>query len=72
MNSALRIDLELLSFKPVIDVSGDSKILKKILKEGEGSFTANEGASVSGKCFLSMSNSCFICYDDWLAEPKLL
>lgn len=50
LKSILRIDLVLLSFKPVIDVSGDSMILKKILKEGEGAFTANEGASVTGMC----------------------
>lgn len=49
LNSILRIDLELLSFKPVIDISGDSKILKKILKEGQGAATANEGATVSSK-----------------------
>ncbi|KAL3505106.1 hypothetical protein ACH5RR_034947 [Cinchona calisaya] len=46
-SSVLRIDLELVSFKPVVDVTGDSKVLKKILKEGEGSLTANEGASVT-------------------------
>lgn len=48
-NSTLDIDLELVSFKPVIDVTGDNKVLKKILKEGEGAFTANEGAAVTGK-----------------------
>ncbi|KAL5777574.1 hypothetical protein ACOSP7_010500 [Xanthoceras sorbifolium] len=46
-NSALDFDLELVSFKPVIDICGDSKIFKKILKEGEGAFTANEGAIVT-------------------------
>ncbi|KAI3409041.1 Peptidylprolyl isomerase [Psidium guajava] len=46
-NSTLDIDLELVSFKPVIDVTGDSKVLKKILREGEGAFTANEGAAVT-------------------------
>ena len=48
-SSVLRIDLELVSFKPVVDVTGDSKVLKKILKEGEGFVTADEGASVTGK-----------------------
>lgn len=49
----LNIDTELVSFKPVIDVTGDAKVLKKILKEGEGAWTANEGASVTGK-FIEM------------------
>ncbi|KAF5740604.1 FKBP-type peptidyl-prolyl cis-trans isomerase family protein [Tripterygium wilfordii] len=43
-NSVLNIDLELVSFKPVIDVTGDSKVMKKILREGEGTLVANEGA----------------------------
>ncbi|PKI72460.1 hypothetical protein CRG98_007127 [Punica granatum] len=46
-NSALCIDLQLVSFKSVIDITGDAKVLKKILKEGEGAVTANEGASVT-------------------------
>lgn len=46
-NSTLYIDLELRSFKPVIDVTGDAKVFKKILKEGEGSLVANEGATVT-------------------------
>ncbi|XP_060199317.1 peptidyl-prolyl cis-trans isomerase FKBP62-like isoform X2 [Lycium barbarum] len=46
-SSILSIDLELVSFKPVINVTGDLGVLKKILKEGEGTLTANEGASVT-------------------------
>ncbi|XP_028796053.1 peptidyl-prolyl cis-trans isomerase FKBP62 [Neltuma alba] len=46
-NSVLHVDIELVSFKPVINVTGDSKVLKKILREGEGSVTANEGAIVT-------------------------
>ncbi|KAF2309622.1 hypothetical protein GH714_004324 [Hevea brasiliensis] len=46
-NSVLNIDLELVSFKPVVDVTGDSKVFKKILKEGEGTLVANEGATVT-------------------------
>ncbi|XP_009613898.1 peptidyl-prolyl cis-trans isomerase FKBP62-like isoform X2 [Nicotiana tomentosiformis] len=45
--SILSIDLELVSFKPVINVTGDLGVLKKILKEGEGTLTANEGAAVT-------------------------
>ncbi|XP_010273186.1 PREDICTED: peptidyl-prolyl cis-trans isomerase FKBP62-like isoform X2 [Nelumbo nucifera] len=46
-NSVLNIDLVLLSFKPVIDVTGDTKVLKKILREGEGTVSANDGAAVT-------------------------
>lgn len=46
-NSVLSIDLELVSFKPVVNVTGDFKDMKKILKEGEGAVTANDGASVT-------------------------
>lgn len=46
-NSVLHVNVELVSFKPVINVTGDSKVLKKILREGEGSLTANEGAIVT-------------------------
>ncbi|KAK7310766.1 hypothetical protein RJT34_08479 [Clitoria ternatea] len=45
--SVLHVNIELVSFKPVINVTGDSKVLKKILKEGEGAFPANEGANVT-------------------------
>ena len=48
-SSVLSIDLELVSFKSVINVTGDFKVMKKILKEGEGALTANEGASVTSK-----------------------
>ncbi|XP_042493598.1 70 kDa peptidyl-prolyl isomerase-like isoform X1 [Macadamia integrifolia] len=48
-NAVLSIDLELLSFNPVVDITGDAKVLKKILKEGEGTMTANEGAAVTVK-----------------------
>ncbi|KAF8406187.1 hypothetical protein HHK36_008267 [Tetracentron sinense] len=47
LNSVLSIDLELVSFKPVVDITGDSKVLKKILKEGEGTLIPNEGAAVT-------------------------
>lgn len=46
-NSVLSIELGLISFKPVIDVTGDSKVFKKIVKEGEGVAVPNEGANVT-------------------------
>ena len=49
-NSVLYIDVELVSFKHVIDVTGDAKVFKKILKEGEDAHgAANEGATVTSK-----------------------
>ncbi|KAI3953318.1 hypothetical protein MKX01_042313 [Papaver californicum] len=48
-NSTLNVDLKLISFKHVIDLVGDSKVLKKILKEGEASHTAGEGTPVMSK-----------------------
>ncbi|KAH0468535.1 hypothetical protein IEQ34_003568 [Dendrobium chrysotoxum] len=45
-NSELIIDLELLSLNPVLDVTGDLKVLKKILKKGEGIRKPNDGEVV--------------------------
>lgn len=46
-NSVLNIELNLISYKPVIDVFGDSKVFKKIVKSGEGVTVPNESASVT-------------------------
>ncbi|XP_042006210.1 peptidyl-prolyl cis-trans isomerase FKBP62-like isoform X2 [Salvia splendens] len=46
-DSILSIFVKLLSLKPVIDVTGDLKVKKKVLKEGEGTVTANDGATVT-------------------------
>ncbi|XP_071710598.1 70 kDa peptidyl-prolyl isomerase-like isoform X3 [Rutidosis leptorrhynchoides] len=46
-NSVLRVDLELLSFKTVIDITNDLKVVKKIVREGEGALTADEGSFVT-------------------------
>ena len=45
-----------MSFKPVIDVSGDGKVLKKIIKEGQGAQSADEGATVTSK----LTNSSYL------------
>lgn len=45
-NSALDFNLELLSFTHVVDVTADSKVVKKILKVGEGT-SADEGATIT-------------------------
>jgi len=48
-NATLLIDLELVSWKTVTDIGDDKKILKKVLKEGEGYERPNEGAVVKVK-----------------------
>ncbi|KAG6641122.1 hypothetical protein CIPAW_09G051100 [Carya illinoinensis] len=45
-DSNLSIELELLSWKSVVDVTGDKKVLKKIMKAGEGFDRPNEGSLV--------------------------
>jgi FK506-binding protein 4/5 len=47
-NSTLLIDLVLISWKTVTEIGDDKKILKKVLKEGEGYERPNEGAVVKG------------------------
>ncbi|KAL5074150.1 hypothetical protein RYX36_013134 [Vicia faba] len=46
-DSMLHINIELVSLKHVLNVTGDSRVIKKILKEREGAFIANEGANVT-------------------------
>ncbi|KAG5099400.1 hypothetical protein JHK82_044452 [Glycine max] len=43
-NATLQITLELVSWKTVSEVTDDKKVIKKILKEGEGYEHPNEGA----------------------------
>lgn len=47
-NATLQITLMLVSWKTVSNVTDDKKVVKKILKEGEGYDRPNEGAVV--KC----------------------
>lgn len=42
------ITLELVSWKTVSDITKDKKVLKKILKEGDGYERPNDGAVVQG------------------------
>lgn len=46
-NATLQITLELVSWKTVSTITDDKKIVKKILKEGEGYERPNEGAVVN-------------------------
>ncbi|KAI5385130.1 70 kDa peptidyl-prolyl isomerase [Lathyrus oleraceus] len=48
-NASLQIDLELVSWKSISDITMDGKVLKKILKEGEGYERPNDGAVVQVK-----------------------
>lgn len=43
-NSRLMIYLELVSWKSVVDIMGDQKVVKKIMKVGEGFDRPNEGS----------------------------
>ncbi|RWW24380.1 hypothetical protein BHE74_00005158 [Ensete ventricosum] len=45
-NATIHIDLELVSWKTVTEIGNDKKIIKKILKEGEGYDRPNDGAVV--------------------------
>lgn len=47
-NATLHIDLELVSWKTVTLIGDDKKILKTVLKEGEGYERPNDGAVVRG------------------------
>ena len=47
-DSNLTIKLELVSWKSVIDVTGDKKVLKRITRVGEGFDRPNEGSVVKG------------------------
>ncbi|WJX91852.1 70 kDa peptidyl-prolyl isomerase [Trifolium repens] len=48
-NATLQITLELVSWKTVSEVTDDKKVIKKIVKEGEGYERPNEGAVVKLK-----------------------
>lgn len=48
-NATININLELVSWKSVSNVTDDKKVIKKILKEGEGYEKPNEGAVVKLK-----------------------
>ncbi|KAL6009867.1 hypothetical protein ACLOJK_000298 [Asimina triloba] len=49
LNSNLIIDIELVSWKNVGNVTGDNKVVKKIIKEGEGYDCPSEGSEVKVK-----------------------
>ncbi|CAA7404748.1 unnamed protein product [Spirodela intermedia] len=48
-NAILSVELQLISWKTVTEITDDQKVLKKILKEGEGYEKPNDGAVVKVK-----------------------
>ncbi|KAJ7557778.1 hypothetical protein O6H91_04G009500 [Diphasiastrum complanatum] len=48
-NASLFIDLELISWKKVEEVTADKKVIKKVLSEGEGYEKPNDGSAVKIK-----------------------
>lgn len=67
-NATLLITLELVSWKTVSEVTDDKKVIKKIVKEGEGYERPNEGAVVKCKSSLMpMTNfSFFLLFFKWI------
>ncbi|KAH6816263.1 FKBP-type peptidyl-prolyl cis-trans isomerase family protein [Perilla frutescens var. frutescens] len=68
-NATLQINLELLSWKTVSDISNDQKILKKILKEGEGYERPNDGSSVHVKLIGKLPNGTVFVRKGYYDEP---
>lgn len=54
-NATIHITLELVSWKSVSDITKDKKVLKKIVKEGEGYERPNDGTLVQGKMGLNFT-----------------
>lgn len=48
-NAMIKIDLEVLSWKVVEDITADKMVTKKIIKQGEGYDMPNDGATVLSK-----------------------
>ncbi|XP_059632083.1 peptidyl-prolyl cis-trans isomerase FKBP62-like [Cornus florida] len=55
-NATIQIILELVSWKTVSEITNDKKVLKKILKEGEGYERPNDGAVVQVKLIGKLQN----------------
>jgi len=60
-NATLEITLELVSWKTVSEVTDDKKVIKKIVKEGEGYERPNDGAVVKCKLPLMLMMALFFC-----------
>ncbi|XP_057966653.1 peptidyl-prolyl cis-trans isomerase FKBP62-like isoform X2 [Malania oleifera] len=58
-NATLQITLELVSWKTVTEVTDDKKVVKKVLKEGEGYERPNEGAVVRLKLVGKLQDGTF-------------
>lgn len=69
-NAMLQINLELTSWKTVSDVTTDKKVLKKILKEGEGYDRPNDGAIVKVKLIGKMQDGTVFMKKGYLEEEE--
>ncbi|XP_026431708.1 70 kDa peptidyl-prolyl isomerase-like isoform X2 [Papaver somniferum] len=80
-NQNMIIDLELISWKSVINVAEDKRVIKKILREGEGFDHPNEGSVVKVKYTCECEDGIvieskgsdydpyeFICFEDHIPE----
>ncbi|KAK2415328.1 peptidyl-prolyl cis-trans isomerase FKBP62 [Trifolium repens] len=58
INASLQMGLELVLWKTVSDITKDRKVLKKILKEGEGYERPNDGAMIQelSGCIISIDS----------------
>lgn len=56
-NASLQINLELVSWKTVTDITKSKKVLKKTLKEGEKYERPNDGSLVQGRVLINTFQS---------------
>ncbi|GMI71837.1 hypothetical protein like AT5G48570 [Hibiscus trionum] len=68
-NATLRITLDLVSWRSVSDVTKDKKVLKKILKEGEGYERPNDGTLVQVKLIGKLPNGTVFIKKGYDEEP---
>ncbi|KAK9664517.1 hypothetical protein RND81_14G047800 [Saponaria officinalis] len=70
-NATLEITLELVSWKIVSEVTTDKKVLKKILKEGEGYDRPNDGAVVQVKLLGKLQDGTVFVKKGFEEDPPL-
>ncbi|KAA3466535.1 peptidyl-prolyl cis-trans isomerase FKBP62-like [Gossypium australe] len=68
-NATLHITLELVSWKSVFDITKDKKVLKKIVKEGEGYERPNDGTMVQLKLIGKLSDGKIFIKKGYDEEP---
>jgi hypothetical protein len=68
--ATLLIELELISWKVVEEITPDKKVIKKVLKAGEGYEKPNDGSTV--KCEPTCLMRPFLIVDAWVAFGRSL